>query len=115
MAYSVSQVPSSVTFHEAGFDGVRVVEVDGGPPRVRKDRERSNPVADITWNVFGTDFFQLLNLYKSQRDAEWEIQMVSRESGYGTYTCRLLPNTFTWSPNGTAYKITCSVEVMGKV
>ena len=116
MPYSITTEPSSSHYKEAGHDGLRLFQVDSGPPRLRKDKARSNPVVDLVWNVFYLDFIRLMSAYRNGRHEEWEISFVSLETGYGTYLCRLHPGSFSWRPNGeTGYSVSCTVEVMGSV
>lgn len=114
MAWRVSPEVSSSSYKQSGHDDFVLIHVDSGPPRMRKDKAKSNPVIDLTWNVFSADFLTLMYAYEHHRNTEWEISLFSVEDGYGSYNCQLIPGTFSWRPHGdAAFSVTCSVEVLG--
>ena len=113
MAYSITPEPSSSSYRESGHDGLRLFHVDSGPQRMRKDKANSNPVIELTWDAFYLDYIRLMNAYNDHRHEEWSITLASQAVGYGTYICRLIPDTFGWRLKGdVGYTIFCSVEVM---
>ena len=111
----ISLEPSSTAYREGGHDGVLTIQVDNGPPRLRKDRAQSNPVVDIVWETTEeTVWSNLMFGYAQHRGDEMHINMVSELAGYATYRCRLVPGTFSWRLIGERGKaISCSVEVLG--
>lgn len=113
MAYSILQRPSHTSYRESGHDGFRVFRVDSGPPRIRTDKAKSNPIIDLTWDEDSSGFWALMIAHKERRHDEWLISFVSAEAGHGTYLCRLIPGTFGWRPQYEAdYSVFCSVEVI---
>jgi hypothetical protein len=115
MAYGLYISPSRADFSEAGHDGFLLFKVEGGGPRLRKDKHRSNSVVRLTWDLPYNQFLTLISAYRNHRDEDWEIEIVNNESGLSLYNCRLLPGSFGFRVEGLTYHVYGEFEVMSEV